>query len=106
MRERIVPELDDARMTIERGLDDTALHAASSTVDEPHLAEAGRRRRVDVLGNHGRYVARREGVQIQFVLDWDLDRPVRHWRSNGGMQTRNGNDGRHVLSSPLVTRLV
>ena len=41
MGRRIVPELDDPRVPLERGLHDAALHAAPAAVDQPHLAKTG-----------------------------------------------------------------
>ena len=74
---RVVPELVDARVAFERGLNDPALHAPAAPVDEPYLAKAGGGRRVHVLGDDGRDVAGREGVEIQLALDRDTD-GVRH----------------------------
>ena len=71
MRGGIVPELDDVRVTLERSLDDPALHATTASVDEPHLAKAGRAGRVQVLGDDGRNVAGRERVEIELGFDGD-----------------------------------
>ena len=80
MRARIVPELGDARMTLERGLHEAALDAAPATVDEPHLAQTGGRRRRHEFDDDGCDIARREGVQIDLALNWndarDVDRRV------------------------------
>ena len=40
MRSRIVPELGDEGMPIERLLDHRALDALAAAVDQPHLTEA------------------------------------------------------------------
>ena len=76
MRIRIVPELDHARVAIERRLHDAALHAAPAAVHHAHLVEAGRRRRVHVVGNHTRNVARRERMEIDLALDRKADGKV------------------------------
>ena len=78
MRARIVPEFEHARVPLERGLDDPALNAPPAAVHQPHLAESCRSRRLNVFSDHGRDVRRRERVQIDFSLDWNLDRLVGH----------------------------
>jgi hypothetical protein len=60
-------------VAIERGLNDPALHTASASVYQPHLAPAGRRRGIDVIGDDVRNVARRERMQIELALDWNAD---------------------------------
>src|SRR5881227_1970085 len=52
---------------------DPALDADAATVDQPHLREAARVRGLEVLGDDGRDVARRERVQVQRVLDREGD---------------------------------
>ena len=49
VRRRVVPELLDARVPVERGLHDAALHAASASVDDADLAESRVCRRRHVL---------------------------------------------------------
>ena len=78
MRGRIVPELDHARMAFERGLDDATLHAASASVYDSYFAKACRSRSLDVLGDEGGDVARRERVKIDLVFDGNADRLVGH----------------------------
>jgi len=73
---RIVPELDHLRMLIERRLNDTALNASPSSMDDAHLVEAGGRGRVDVLRDHGWNIARRERVQVDLAVDGQLKRSV------------------------------
>ena len=41
VRRRIVPEFGDARVPLERRLNDAALNTAAATVNEPHLAQPG-----------------------------------------------------------------
>ena len=74
MRRGVVGERVDLRMTLEHGLNNPALDAASAAVNQPHVPEAGCGRGVDVLGHDRRDVARREGVEIDFALDRDADR--------------------------------
>ena len=71
MRRRIVPEFDNARMAVENLLHNSALHAAPAAVHEPHLIKTRSGGGVDVLGNDGRDVARRECMQIELTLDRD-----------------------------------
>jgi len=71
VRARIVPEFGDARMTLERGLHETALNAAPAPVDEPHLAQTGGGRRRHEFDDDRRDVARREGMQVDLVFDRD-----------------------------------
>ena len=78
MRARIVPEFDHARVPLERGLNDSALDAAAAAVHQPHFAESCGSRGLDVFSDHGRDIRRRERVQIDFSLDWNLDRLVGH----------------------------
>jgi len=56
-------------MTIERGLYDSALHAASSAVNKPHLLQSCPGSRRHVLFHHGGDVAGGEGMQVQFGVD-------------------------------------
>jgi hypothetical protein len=60
-------------MAFERRLHDAALHASPAAVDDPDLGEASAVRRAQVLVDHRRDVARREGVEIDRVFDWDVD---------------------------------
>jgi hypothetical protein len=61
-------------MAIERCLHDAALHPSAAAVHDAHPVEPGGGGRVDVLGNHGRDIPRREGVQIDLTLDRQFDR--------------------------------
>ena len=65
-------------MPLERGLDDPTLDAAPAAVHQSHFAESRGSRSLDVFSDHGRDVRRRERVQIDFSLDWNLDRLVGH----------------------------
>lgn len=69
MRLRRVPELLDERMSIERLLHDPALHAFAASVNEPHFAKPRFVRGGDVVGDDRRNVARREGVEVERILD-------------------------------------
>ena len=62
MRPWIVPELDDPRMALQGGLNDAALDAAPTSVDEPHFEDTGVHSGVDVVGDDSRDVARGERV--------------------------------------------
>lgn len=74
---RVVPELDDLVVAIERALDDATLDAASTSVNQPNLVESRGRGRVDVLIDDRRNVARRECVQIEFAKNRDADGHLR-----------------------------
>ena len=74
MRRGIVPELNHARMPVERRLHDAALNASSAAVHQAHFADAGGRRRFDVLRDDGGNLARREGVEVELALDRDSER--------------------------------
>jgi hypothetical protein len=65
----VVPELDHKRMPLERGLDDAALHTASAAVNEPHLPQARASRRLQVVTDDRRNVARRERVKVDLRAD-------------------------------------
>ena len=78
MRGRIIPELDDARVAFERGLNDAALHSAAPPVHQTHLLKPCSGRCIDVLGDDRRNVAGHERVQIQLALDGNTDGLVRH----------------------------
>lgn len=69
---RRVPELDDERMVFERVLDDPALDAFAASVNQSHFAQAGFVCRRDVLDHHRCHVARREGMEIERVFDWNV----------------------------------
>ena len=63
-------------MTIEGGLHDPALHAASAPMDEPHVAKPGVRGRCDVFLDDGGNIARGEGVQIELGFDGNANGPA------------------------------
>ncbi len=69
MGRRIVAELFDLREPVERRLNDTALYAPASSVDDADFAKSSARGGVDVLLDHGRNIARSKGMQIDFWLD-------------------------------------
>lgn len=70
---RSVGEGRDERVLREERLDDGTLDADAAAVDQPHFAEAARLRRLQVLVDDRRYVARLERVEIEGVLDRQLD---------------------------------
>ena len=80
MCRRIVAEFDDARMAIESGLHDPALHAFAPSVYETHVAKPRIDRCIDVVADNRGDVSRRESVEIQFRLDRNPDRFVGHDR--------------------------
>lgn len=76
VRGGVVPEFGDARMALERGLDDAALDAAPAAVDQPHFHQTGGRGRVDVGLDDGGDLPRREGVEVQLRFDRNVHRVV------------------------------
>jgi hypothetical protein len=60
MRARVVPELQDPAVPVERGLHDAPLHTAPAAMDDPHLEDARVRGRADVLINDRRNICRGE----------------------------------------------
>ena len=80
---RIVPELDDPRVAVERGLHNAALHAPASPVNEAHFAETRRGSGVHIVGDDRCDVARCEGVEIELGLDGNAD-VARHQQSHRG----------------------
>jgi len=69
VRLRIIPELGNESMAVEGRLNDAALNAPSSPVDEPDLPQAASVRRLEVLVDDGRDVTRRERVQVDLGFD-------------------------------------
>ena len=60
-------------MAREERLDDGALHADAAAVDQPHLGEAARVGRDQVLVDDGGNVGGTERVQIEGILDRELN---------------------------------
>jgi len=60
----------------EQRLHDRALDADPTTVDQPHLDESAGVGGFQIARDDRGNVARREGVQIQRILDRDADRLV------------------------------
>ena len=59
-------------MPLEGGLDDAALHAGAAAVNQPHLAQAGLVRGLDVLLDDRPDVARMEGVEVERAFYGDV----------------------------------
>src|SRR5262245_61223277 len=70
MRGGVVPEFDDARVTVERGLNDPALHAAAASMHEPNLEDPRFRGGIDILFDDRRNIAGLKGVQIELRAYW------------------------------------
>ena len=68
MRVGVVPERLDEGMAIECALHGGTLDALPAPVHQPQLEESGCVRRVDVLLDNRRDVARRKRVQIELRL--------------------------------------
>jgi len=60
-------------MPLQGRLDDAPLHTCTTAVDQANLPQARFVRGVDVVGHDGPDVARRERVQVERPLDWQLD---------------------------------
>jgi hypothetical protein len=63
----------DQRMAREHGLHDLPLHPDPPAVDEPHLDESPGLGGFEIVGDDRGDVSRREGVQVQRILDRDAD---------------------------------
>ena len=70
----VVPEFQDEGMTLQRCLDEAALHPAPTSVNDSHLVPPRRCRRRDIFRDDGRHVFRRKGVKIQLGFDRDANR--------------------------------
>jgi hypothetical protein len=70
---RIVKKLQHLRVPFERLLHDAALYPEPAAVYQAHFPKTGRVRLVDVLFDNGPDVRRREGVQVERAVDWNLD---------------------------------
>ena len=70
----------DERVAGEDSLDELSLHADPAAVDQAHLDESLGLGRIEILRDDRRHVARREGVQVQRILDRDADRLVGYSR--------------------------
>ncbi len=57
----------------EQRLHELALDADPSPVDQSHFSESFGVSRLQVFTDHRRHIARREGVQVQRILDRDTD---------------------------------
>src|SRR4029453_4520692 len=73
VRRWIVPEFGDPRVPLEHRLNDAALNASPATVNQPHFAQTGLSRGVDVVGDDARDIARRERVQIELGFDREVN---------------------------------
>jgi hypothetical protein len=62
-------------VTLERRLNDPALHAAAAAVHEADFDHSRRRSGAHVLLDDGRNIARRECVQVNLGLDENARRP-------------------------------
>lgn len=69
MRRRSVEKLQHERMAFQGLLDDTALHAYTPAVNEPHLPEPRGVCVVQILFHDGRDVCRGEGMKVEGPFD-------------------------------------
>ena len=76
MRVRVVPELSDERVAIERRLHDAPLDAAAPAVHETHFPKTSVVRGADVFLDNDRDVTRAERVEVELGLDRDGVRQV------------------------------
>ena len=91
MRGRIVPELNDERVAIERRLHDGPLDAAAPAVHEAHFSKTSVVRGADVFLDNNRDVTRAERVEVELRFDRDGVRRLflqRHYRA--GLTSENG----------------
>ena len=66
---RIVPELGNQWVRVERPLNHGALHPLAPPVNQPHFAKAGLMRRAHVFLHNVHDLTRRKGVQVEGVFD-------------------------------------
>jgi len=59
------------RMLLERGLNDSALHSSTTSVDESHFPQTRLVRRIHVLFNNRFDVLRAERMEIDRILNRD-----------------------------------
>src|SRR5262245_11508851 len=74
MRAAIVPELGNVGMTVEEGLNHSALHAPATTVDDAYFSQSGGRRRANVFVNNRWHVGRVKRVKVDLSVDRNADR--------------------------------
>ena len=77
MRARIVPELGNEWVTLERLLYDAALHPLAATVNETHFAKTGLARRGHVLFDDRLHITGQERVEIDRGFDRNVVGRVR-----------------------------
>ena len=70
---RRIGEAGDERMAGEDRLHDLPLDADAAAMDQPHLDEPSGVSGVEILGDDRGDVTRREGVQVERILDGDAD---------------------------------
>lgn len=75
---RVVPELGDERVSLERRLNEAALNTAASPVHEAHLEQPGLGSGVYVVCDHASDIPWGEGVQVDFGFDGDADGGIGH----------------------------
>jgi hypothetical protein len=75
---RVVPELGDERVSLERRLNEAALNTAAPPVHEAHLAQPGLGSGVYVVCDDASDIPWDEGVQVDFGFDGDADGCIRH----------------------------
>lgn len=75
---RVVPELGDERVSLERRLNEAALNTAASPVHETHLAPPSPGSSVYVVCDDASDIPRGEGVQVYLGFDGDADGCIRH----------------------------
>ena len=70
---RRIGEAGDERMAGEDRLHDLALDADATAMDQPHFGEPSGVSGLEILGDDRGDVTRREGVQVERILDGDAD---------------------------------
>lgn len=67
MSGRVIPELDDGWVSVERRLDDAALHTASAAMNKANFTQTGRLSGLHIIGDDSGHVARREGMEVELA---------------------------------------
>jgi len=73
MRFSRVPKFGNERMLIQKPLNDTALDAESTSVNQTNFAETSSIGRAEVLVDDRWDIARVERVEVETILHWEAD---------------------------------
>ena len=104
VRARVVPELGDQWMLIQRTLDHRSLHTLAAPVNQAHFAESCLVCGTDVFLHNVHHITRREGVQVEEVFDRDLVHRLHIERSTSAPSTQHVHSASHARRTSDVGR--